>query len=147
MFCKQCGTENTSDVKYCSKCGGAMQSQPATALAAMPKKKKGKRTLIIVAAIAVAIVVALVIAFFVSTLSGTYQSECGRFTVSFTSTRLTWQQSNTVMQGTHVIHDDGWLLTVQGQGLYMTTQYTAVRDGRDLIINGGNLRNVRFVRQ
>jgi len=123
-----------------------MQVSP-TVTTAKPKMGKGKRVLIIVAATVATIAIALVIAFNVMTLSGTYQSECGRFTVSFTSTRLTWQQSNTTLQGNHAMRGDGFILTVQGSGLYMTTNYTAIRDGRDLIISGGNLRNVRFVRQ
>jgi len=111
----------------------------------MSHKRIGIIACVVVAAI---VVIGIIIALNSNGLSGTYESACGRYTVNFINSReLTWEQSGTLLRGSYQSQGDSFILTVQGQGWYMTTSYTVRREGNDLIIHGGNLRNVRFTRQ
>jgi len=154
MYCKHCGERNEVNARFCRKCGGntgVSVSQP-NGVSSPPKKTASmnhKRIGMIACGVVIAIIViGIIIAFNSNRLSGTYESTCGRFTVNFINSReFTWQQSGTLLRGSYQAQGDSFILTVHGQGWYLSTNYTARVDGNDLIISGGNLRNVRFTRQ
>ena len=82
------------------------------------------------------------------TLSGTYVSESGRYTVEFKDDGLcTWYQDGKFFNGTFQNTETGWQLNITGSGLYSNTVFTAEESGGNLIITGGVVNGEVFVKQ
>lgn len=72
------------------------------------------------------------------TLSGTYVSETGTYTVVFEKDgTCTWYQEGMFFNGTYQETNAGWQLNITGNGLYGNTVFQVAEKGRDLIITGG----------
>lgn len=81
-------------------------------------------------------------------LSGKYTSEDGNYSVDFSSdTECTWYQDDLFFNGTYKVIDDGYQLEIVGDGFYTNTVFTAQKDGKDLIITGGNVESIRFIKE
>ena len=116
------------------------------------KKPSSHKMIIIVAGVVIAIV-AIVLVFVLSNsgsgkLSGTYQSESGKYTIDFEKNgECTWRENSWVFEGTYEKESDEFILTIQGSGLFATTEFHAVPDDKDLIVTGGSVDGERFVKQ
>ena len=104
-------------------------------------KKKGK---VIVALI----MLLVVLAGCGSKMSGTYASEDGQYSIEFSSdSECTWYQDGSFFNGTYKKTDNGYQLEMIGEGLYSNTVFTVEMDGEDLIISGGTVDQMRFVKK
>lgn len=104
--------------------------------------------------VVIAVVVVLVGVYFTNTLSGTYES--GQYAVVFQrSGDCTWHQDGYVFHGSYKRQGEVWSMEIQGQGLFMTTEFTIMkgpmsRNGEqvaekdDLVITGGVLNQAVF---
>ena len=82
-----------------------------------------------------------------SKLNGTYVSESGRFTIEFkTDGTCTWYQDGLYFHGTYDKTDEGWQLKIEGSGIYPNTMFTAVKDGKNLIVDGGIVNHKTFIK-
>lgn len=80
-------------------------------------------------------------------LSGKYSSEDGVYSVEFLSdSECTWYQDDSFFNGTYKNSDNSYQLEIIGDGFYSNTVFTAEIDGEDLIITGGNVNQVRFIK-
>lgn len=80
-------------------------------------------------------------------ISGTYASEDGQYSVEFsTDSQCTWYQDGSFFDGTYKKTDNGYQLEMVGEGFYSNTVFTAEMDGDDLIISGGNVEQMRFIK-
>lgn len=111
----------------------------------MNNKKK------IILTVVVSTIVLAVIVIFVSLnsgISGTYESENGYYSVEFMSlNKCTWYQDGIFFNGTYEKADSGYQLEIVGTGGYLNTNFTAVKEGRDLIITGGIVGGERFMKK
>ncbi len=100
----------------------------------------------------IALLIAFVLCFTLcscgSKLNGTYTSESGRFTIEFkTNGTCTWYQDGLYFYGTYDTTDEGWQLKIDGSGIYPNTVFTAKKDGKNLIVDGGIVYGQTFVKQ
>jgi len=73
-------------------------------------------------------------------LSGsTFDSYCGLSSLYFTGSNAVRleQEDGGFFNGTYEYNDGRFFITIQGQGMFPTTNFIAHRDGRDLRLNGG----------
>ena len=81
-------------------------------------------------------------------LSGTYESECGYYSIKFTSsTKCTWYQDDGFFNGIYKKKDGRYQLEIKGGGLHSNTVFYATKKGKDLIITGGVINGKRFVKE
>lgn len=80
-------------------------------------------------------------------ISGTYSSEDGQYSIDFLSdSECRWYQDGSFFDGTYKNIDNGYQLEMVGEGFYSNTVFTAEIDGDDLIITGGIIDQVRFIK-
>lgn len=81
-------------------------------------------------------------------ISGTYTSEDGIYSVKFSSdSECTWYQDDLFFNGTYEKTDSGYQLEIVGDGFYTNTVFTVEADGEDLIISGGIVENLQFIKE
>lgn len=83
-----------------------------------------------------------------SKLSGTYSSEDAIYSINFTSNEeCTWYQDGKFFNGTYEKIENGYQLEITGDGLYSNTVFMAELDGDDLVITGGVVDQLRFIKE
>ncbi|MDE6846908.1 MAG: hypothetical protein K2J99_14260 [Lachnospiraceae bacterium] len=83
-----------------------------------------------------------------SKVSGTYSSEDDTYSISFTSNEeCTWYQDGKFFNGTYEKIENGYQLEIMGDGFYSNTVFTAEMDGDDLVITGGVVDKLRFIKE
>lgn len=81
-------------------------------------------------------------------LSGEYSDEEGTYSISFTSdSECTWYQDGKFFNGTYRKTDSGYQLEIEGNGLYSNTVFNVEADGDDLIITGGVVDGLKFIKE
>ena len=83
-----------------------------------------------------------------SSLSGTYESESGKYFIKFSDSKeCTWYEDGTFYNGTYEKTSEGYTLKMMGNLLVPNTVFEAVKDGNDLIITGGIVYGETFIKQ
>lgn len=83
-----------------------------------------------------------------SKLSGTYSSEDAIYSINFTSNEeCTWYQDGKFFYGTYEKIENGYQIEIMGDGLYSNTVFRAELDEDDLIITGGVVDQLRFIKE
>lgn len=81
-------------------------------------------------------------------VGNTYESEDKLYKVEFKEdSKCTWYQDGTFFDGTYKKTDEGYSLNIVGNGLYSNTVFEAEVDGKELIISGGTLSDVKFSKE
>jgi len=147
MFCKNCGTRINGDNLFCGNCGynfNVVQNEVLNT----PSKVRAKKKIIIAVFSMLAVVISIVIFINLNSgFSGTFESECGRYSISFRrSGEVTWFQGGTIFTGTYRQENGELHLFIRGQGMYMSTNFIAIKAEQDLLLTGGDFRSVRFIR-
>ena len=83
-----------------------------------------------------------------STISGTYSSEDGKYSIEFSSdSECTWYQDGTFFNGTYKKTENGYQLEIVGKGLYSNTVFSVDIDEDDIIVSGGKVEQERFTKE
>lgn len=78
----------------------------------------------------------------------TYESEDNLYKVEFQKdSKCTWYQDGIFFDGTYNKTDDGYSLNIVGKNLYSDTNFEAEVDEKKLIISGGTLSEVKFLKK
>lgn len=111
--------------------------------------KTNRIRVVIILVIALGIIPSLLYGCGAQSLSGTYVSESGRYSVKFESDgNCTWYQDSLFFNGTYEKTDSGWKMEILGNGWYGNTVFSAEKvDENTLIINGGMVDDETFLKQ
>jgi hypothetical protein len=88
-------------------------------------------------------IIAIIIITGCNKLSGTYKSE--KYAIRFAnSEECIWYQDGMFFEGKYRKVNDKYEIAIKGQSFYPNTIFMAVKDGEDLIITGGIIKQKRF---
>lgn len=147
MFCRNCGKQVESGIKFCGSCGEVVASKPThiskigVIQTILNGVKRREKKYIGIIACAVVLLIVMILVFGGSSLSGTYVHERGNFTIRFSRNgTLTFQESHGdllhTLTGSYIKTDGGYNISIYYTGGHVD-HFHAKRKGRELIVSQG----------
>lgn len=149
MFCQKCGKQLPDSSAFCPACGTPQGADGAASVRKAPSKKTIGA---IVSGITVLILAAV---FFVlapsNRLSGKYANGTSYngdyyYILEFKSNdTCLWTQEGSTFSGTYEYFDGEYIISINGNGYYLSTTFRAEKRGDSLYLTGGVFRDSEFV--